>query len=150
VFCATVNREDFLIDETGNTRWWTLPIIEIDFNHDLDMQQLWAQVYHIYKTEKPNWWLSRSEEIQLETLNQSHRATSSIRQLIEARIDFSYKQHWVNCSVVNATTILQSLGKQNPSNTEAKECAAVMREHLGESIRSNGVSGWRVNLPDHG
>jgi putative DNA primase/helicase len=148
VFCATVNREDFLVDDTGNSRWWTLPLTAIDYNHGIDMQQLWAQVYHIYKTEKPNWWLSRSEEVQLETLNQRHRATSSIRQLIEARIGFEYKRHWVTCSVVNATTILQSLGKQNPSNTEAKECAAVMREHLGEPIRSNGISGWRVNLPD--
>jgi putative DNA primase/helicase len=145
-----VNREDFLVDDTGNSRWWTLPLTAINYDHDIDMQQLWAQVYHIYETDKPNWWLSRREEGQLEALNRNHRATSTIRQLIEARIDFSYKEHWRTCSVVNATTILQALGKQNPSSTEAKECAAVMREHLGQATRSNGVTGWRVNLPDHG
>jgi predicted P-loop ATPase len=26
VFCATVNEENFLVDHTGNTRWWTLPL----------------------------------------------------------------------------------------------------------------------------
>ena len=150
IFCATVNREDFLVDDTGNSRWWTLPVTAINYDHDIDMQQLWAQVYHIYETDKPNWWLSRREEGQLEALNRNHRATSTIRQLIEARIDFNYKEHWRTCSVVNATTILQALGKQNPSSTEAKECAAVMREHLGQATRSNGVTGWRINLPDHG
>lgn len=30
VFCATVNEENFLVDQTGNTRWWTIPVVEIN------------------------------------------------------------------------------------------------------------------------
>jgi putative DNA primase/helicase len=150
VFCATVNRKDFLVDDTGNTRWWTLPVIKINYQHGIDMQQLWAQVYHLYRTEKPDWWLSPSEESQLELLNQNHLATSAIRQLIEAGIDFNDPTQGAGHPVVNALSILQALGKPSPSNSECKECAAVMREHLGDAKKSNGVLGWRVKLPTFG
>jgi hypothetical protein len=149
VFCATVNREDFLVDDTGNTRWWTLPVVAINYEHGIDMQQLWAQMYHIYETEKPNWWLSPAEEQQLEQLNQAHRATSTIRQILEASIDFgNSNQGRSDLPVMNATSILKVCGKQNPSNTEAKECASVMRELMGESSKSGNVRGWRVYWPD--
>jgi putative DNA primase/helicase len=147
VFCATVNRKDFLIDDTGNTRWWTLPVTKINFNHGIDMQQLWAQMYHLYQTETPVWWLSKEEEKQLELYNQNHLATSAIRQLMDGQLNFTPAPTGTRYSVVNALTILQALGKQNPTNSECKECAAVMREHLGEPIKSNGVLGWRVKLP---
>lgn len=40
VFYATVNSSDFLVDPTGNSRWWTIAVEHIDFNHGIDMQQL--------------------------------------------------------------------------------------------------------------
>lgn len=43
VFYATVNSGDFLIDNTGNSRWWTIPVVAIEHDHDIDMQQLLAQ-----------------------------------------------------------------------------------------------------------
>ena len=42
VFYATVNQADFLVDNTGNSRWWTIPVDSIDYDHDIDMQQLFA------------------------------------------------------------------------------------------------------------
>lgn len=147
VFCATVNRKDFLVDDTGNARWWTLPVTKINYTHGIDMQQLWAQMFHQYQTETPVWWLSPGEEKQLELLNQNHLATSAIRQLIEASIDFTDPTQGKGHKVVNALSILQSLGKQSPSNSECKECAAVMREQLGDPVKSNGVLGWRVKVP---
>ena len=42
VFCASVNEETFLVDPTGNSRFWTLPVIEINHLHGIDMQQVFA------------------------------------------------------------------------------------------------------------
>ena len=44
VFCASVNDHAFLVDPTGNTRFWTIPVTKIDYQHTIDMQQLWAQI----------------------------------------------------------------------------------------------------------
>jgi hypothetical protein len=45
VFCASVNDQSFLVDATGNTRWWTIPVTKVNYTHGIDMQQLFAQVY---------------------------------------------------------------------------------------------------------
>lgn len=46
--CATCNSDRYLIDTTGNRRWWTVPINRMipwkDINA-LDAAQLWAQIY---------------------------------------------------------------------------------------------------------
>ncbi|WP_166675210.1 VapE domain-containing protein [Novosphingobium sp. PhB55] len=44
VFFATVNSYDFLIDSTGNARFWTLPLVDVKHDHDIDMQQVFAQL----------------------------------------------------------------------------------------------------------
>lgn len=46
--CATCNSDRYLIDQTGNRRWWTVPIrqrIPYDAIQQLDALQLWAQIY---------------------------------------------------------------------------------------------------------
>ena len=45
VFAGTVN-EEFLRDNTGNTRFWTIPTLDFDFPQQaaLDMKQIWAQI----------------------------------------------------------------------------------------------------------
>ena len=58
---ATVNRSDFLVDPTGNRRFWTVPVESLDFNHGLDMQQVWAQLLDMaIKGER--WWLDKGEQ----------------------------------------------------------------------------------------
>jgi putative DNA primase/helicase len=48
VFAATVNDGNFLIDDTGNSRFWTLPLVAINYEHGIDMQQVFAQLKGAY------------------------------------------------------------------------------------------------------
>ncbi|MCP4454274.1 MAG: hypothetical protein GY809_22670, partial [Planctomycetes bacterium] len=48
VFAATVNDPQFLVDSTGNSRWWTVQALYINFRHEVNMQQLWAEVLTWY------------------------------------------------------------------------------------------------------
>ena len=68
VFCASVNQAEFLVDTTGNSRWWCLPCKAIDYRHGIDLQQLWAQALSLYRDGEP-WWLTREEEAELDALN---------------------------------------------------------------------------------
>ena len=68
VFCGTVNPKEFLKDRTGNVRYWCIPIRQLLSTEHIDMQQLWAEVYEIYKTGE-RWWLIPEEEKMLEENN---------------------------------------------------------------------------------
>ncbi len=71
VFVASVNDEQYLVDRTGNRRWWTVSI-EWCHDHNVDMQQLWAQMLHEVVLEKAPWWLDESEMDRLNNANRSH------------------------------------------------------------------------------
>lgn len=43
IFGATVNPDTFLVDDTGNRRFWVMPVSAVNADHDIDMQQLWAE-----------------------------------------------------------------------------------------------------------
>jgi len=65
VFCASVNEETFLVDPTGNSRFWTLPVIKINYQHGIDMQQVFAQLA-TELSDGEQWWLTPEEDRQLE------------------------------------------------------------------------------------
>jgi len=57
-FCASCNDPRYLLDETGNRRFWTVPVVKIKLEKVLDWQnnpnevlQLWAQVADIVKRD---------------------------------------------------------------------------------------------------
>ncbi|SEQ45805.1 virulence-associated E family protein [Nitrosomonas ureae] len=144
VFCATVNEENFLVDSTGNTRWWTIRVDKVDYKHKIDMQQLFAQlVEDFYRGEQ--WWLTPHEEEMLEMLNAGHRTLSAIRERINEAVDLNRTRD-SNLPAMTPIEVLSKIGISNPSNSQCKECAAVMRELLGESKRINGQNKWRVPL----
>ena len=144
VFVATVNGTNFLVDPTGNTRFWTLPLIDLNYTHGIDMQQVFAQLaVHYAKGEQ--WWLTREEEIELEKHNNAnHRTISVVRELILNEFD----PQCTAPKAITATELLFAIGIKNPSNPQAKECAAVLRELLGESKRIRGINKWYFPFRD--
>jgi len=46
VYIGTVNSCDYLVDDTGNRRWWTIEATEINYHHDFDMKQVWAEIHY--------------------------------------------------------------------------------------------------------
>lgn len=94
--CATCNSDRYLIDPTGNRRWWSVPISEpMDYDaiQKFDAEQLWAQIYAIVaplpqKERAACFRLSRTEQTQLAERNGSFekpvKAEDECRDLIEA------------------------------------------------------------------
>lgn len=144
VFCASVNDHAFLVDATGNTRFWTVPAVSINYAHGIDMQQLWAQVAIEYQKGE-TWWLDQNEERLLERYNNDHRAISVIREQILANVDLDRAQS-SNLKAFSATEMLKEIGNDRPSNPQCKECAGILRELFGLPKKIQGIYKWRIPL----
>jgi len=143
VFTATVNEENFLLDKTGNSRFWVIPVTEIDYDHEIDMQQVFAQL----KVQLDNgsiWWLNPEEEAQLTELNKDYRAVSVLEEKLLTIFDGKLsEEQW---SRMSATEVLETLGYSRPPNHLCRECGGILREHFGQPKKSNGIMKWRVPI----
>jgi putative DNA primase/helicase len=144
VFCATVNDPKFLVDTTGNSRFWVIPVTRVDYGHGIDMQQLFAQLAEDFKNGE-RWWLSSSEDGCLEEYNKRHRNVSVVEERILAELALDRKDER-QLPAMTATEVLKEVGIDHPTNGQCKEATTVLREHLGESRRIKGLEKWRVPL----
>jgi hypothetical protein len=144
VFCATVNDPNFLVDQTGNSRWWTIPVTKVDYQHGINMQQLFAQLAVDFD-KGAQWWLTPEEEQQLELHNKAHRAVSVIRERILNAIDQEATPD-ARTPAVTAIDLLLAIGVGFPTNAQCKECAGVLRELFGEPKKIRGNMVWRVPM----
>ena len=69
-FCGSVNKAEFLLDETGNRRYWPLAVEEITLPKaaGVDIEQVWAQAWALY-LRGDQWW----PNIELEAALITHR-----------------------------------------------------------------------------
>lgn len=144
VFFATVNDENFLVDHTGNTRWWTIAVVAINYEHGIDMQQVFAQLAEDF-IKGLQWWLTKEEESLLESCNSDHRTHSVIRDLLMELIDLDKKDAPGN-PYKSTTELFAMLDITHPKNGDAKELTGVLRELLGDSKKVNGTQKWRIPL----
>jgi len=82
VFFASVNEQEFLHDSTGNRRFWTIQCESIDYTHKINMQQLWAEVLHLYKAGE-RWTLSHHELEELTRMNRSFEAVDDVEDALK-------------------------------------------------------------------
>ena len=146
VFFASVNQHDFLKDDTGNSRFWTIPVVALNYNHNIDMQQVFAEVKVAFDNGE-KWWLTDPEEALLATTNLEHRDLGGTGELVRAALELDRRKD-PNLPRMSSPQVLAHLGIRFPSNVQSKECNAVLREFLGEPTRSKGYSWWRVPLRD--
>lgn len=136
VFFASVNPAQFLADDTGNVRWWTIPVDFINSAHGIDMQQLWAEVYSWFLAGE-RWWLEAHEEQRLEAVNAAHTKIEPIEERLQTRLDWD--AHRADWTWRTATEILITVGMDQPTQADANKASAIMRKLNGKQHkRSNG------------
>jgi putative DNA primase/helicase len=116
VFAASVNESKFLQDDTGNSRFWVIPIVSINHAHELDMQQVWAEFYVLWKGGEKH-YLTNSEMTMLNGHNESFTAPEPIFEMVSSHLD------WANfdpndCRWMQTSDVLRWIGKENPSKFE--------------------------------
>ena len=136
VFFASVNPKHFLADDTGNVRWWTIPVTRINYEHDIDMQQVWAEVAQLYR-EGERWWMNAEEESMLEQVNKEHEAIDPVEEMILMRYEWGCDRPAAYTDRT-ATQVLQEIGYDKPNKAQTTHCAGVLRKLTGKPARKSG------------
>lgn len=144
VFFASVNPKEFLHDQTGNRRYWTIECEALHHRHDIDMQQVWAQVYDDYRKwvvtgrQQPAPWFLTADE--LDQLNEENRAFEVVDP-IQERI--TSKLAWDDPPTIwewrTATEILVSVGVDKPTQSEATRAASIIRGINGNRAKRSAT-----------
>lgn len=136
VFFGSVNPREFLHDPTGNRRYWTIECEALDHSHDIDMQQLWAEVKALWQGGE-GYYLTPEEMDALNRHNADFMAPDPIEEKIlgglawDAPVD---QWRWAQASAV-----LAEVGIERPSRADAATASTLIRSKNGDQAKkSNG------------
>lgn len=128
-FVASVNPIEFLVDSTGNRRFWTIQCKKIDSYHNVNMQQLWAEVYYKWK-QGETWRLNDNERSELEKLNDEHFTPDPLSEKIGRAYSWgSDEAYW---RWLTASEILDELGVVRASKSDMRTCSEAVLKFNGD------------------
>jgi hypothetical protein len=129
VLSASVNENRYLVDDTGNSRWWTVPVSRCNYRHGIDMQQLWAEVrVHFERGEQ--WWLTDDEERELQGRNEEHEAVDPVEEMIARTFDWDALPG-IGWRDMTASEVLSAIGYDKPNKAQATHASKVLRKMTG-------------------
>jgi hypothetical protein len=140
IFCGTVNRMDFLVDETGSTRFWPVWVDQVNPQHGIDMQQLWAQVYSWWRSGE-TWWLDEAESATRAQQAEEFEVTTDVK---EALVEWLKTHKWPG-NAMNVTNIAKILDV-NTTKQNLSQLRVLLTRYLGKPKRQlDGVANaWDV------
>lgn len=137
VFFGSVNPREFLHDATGNRRYWTIECESIDHSHDLDMQQVWAEVYALYQNGE-SFYLTPVEMDALNHHNEGFSVTDPIDDRIVSRLAWSSDRSlWAYKTI---TDVLISVGIDRPTQGDATKAGNIISKLNGGMKKRTGSS----------
>ena len=146
VFVGTVNGTGFLVDDTGNRRFWTLEVERCHLLAPEVMQQVWAEYYAMYLAGK-RWHLDAETKAALNASNIDHTAVDPLRERIATRFDWGSVQ-WDTIDPDNwrafpqvlwlpATEVCVLSGVERPTRMEATRTGGIVRDMQRVSGRAS-------------
>ncbi len=144
VFCASVNESNYLVDDTGNRRWWTVPVAGINYQHDLDMQQVWAELL-VHHQRGEQHWLTAEENAALGALNGEHEAIDPVEEQILRTFNWA-EYNLLQPREMTATEVLVAIGYDKPNKAAATHASKVLRKLTGKDPR-RAATGRFFSLP---
>lgn len=131
VFFASVNDSNYLADPTGNRRFWTIDCQSINHSHGLDMQQVWAEFYELFK-QGEGWYLTHEEMLALNDSNLSHENESPYEDKLLDKFEFDG-----DLVFITLTEIATELGYDKPGLRDLKMIGSAVRKVTGQKKISN-------------
>jgi putative DNA primase/helicase len=125
-FCGSVNDVNFLHDTTGNRRYLPLQVEKCNYRHQVEIQQLWAQIRHLY-LNGAQWWATDEQDILFNKMQGCHQVSSYVIESIEEAFDLE-KSTKIRGEFMTLTKILQVCGINIPSRPQMSEASTYLQK----------------------
>ena len=119
-YLGTVNDDRFLRDETGERRYWVIPLENIEGTEAVNINRVWAEVGYLVENKSIVHYLDSKEIDQLNNMNEAfHRGTTEENLLLD-RLDLentnileykSYRLSEIAIQLGLSLTSISALGK---------------------------------------
>jgi hypothetical protein len=143
-FTMTANDPEVLSDATGNRRIAPIEVGKIDYEHDIDMMQVYAQVI----IQEDKWWFSHKEIEQMENLSEDFEQESPELGLLRLYFMEVEPQYCVgNHNLHSTTEIMESLLQMSQYKMIRKRALAqaLVKFTGGKSINGTRKRGYYVH-----
>ena len=134
-FIASTNRLEILSDDTGNVRWILFEVIgKINFSYstDFDINNFWAQAYHIYKNEK-----DFKSDLSLEDvhINEKRNEKFTIQSIENESIIQYYKKSTDITYFRTATDIVKELLIHKGTKVNSQKIGSALKKYGYDRIK---------------
>ncbi len=144
-FFGSVNNTQYLVDETGNRRWWSISVKTINYNHGINMQQIWAEFKYLLDIGELH-HLTKEEYKLLTAENELFETVDPMEEKISNKFRWDETERNLR---LTASEVLESIGFDLTKGDRKKigrECGMILTKLTGEkSKKSNGKMVF--NLP---
>ena len=148
VFFASVNTKEFLFDDTGNTRFWSIETTYINYNHNIDMQQLWAEFRQMQLSGER--LMMDNDEIKLiNTNNEEFMGADYHDELIARKYDWEDLK-WNDGTWKTSTEICHFVGVLNPKQNDLNKISKAVKKHNGNNHRRDSSGNRLLLVPREG
>ena len=131
IICGSTNKNEFLSDETGNRRFWVIPVqkkIDVALLTQ-ERDAIWAAAVAAYKSGE-QWWLTPEEETLLAQTNQGWQATDSWEVAI-----LNYLDNKSTCTIADLLEKPIGLELAKQSKNEQMRVSNILRRNGWVKVR---------------
>lgn len=138
-YFASVNTESFLVDGSGNRRFWPIRVSNVNHKHGVDVLQAWAQAKHALDTGY-RWYLNDEENKWVIDRNAAFKSHSKIEDALSSGYDpeAEAERH------LSTTEIMREVGVLNPHKSELNEAAQWLRKNGFFEAKRRGKRGFMM------
>jgi predicted P-loop ATPase len=150
VYVGTVNYSNFLKDDTGNRRFWTIEITDkINLDHGLDMRKVWQEIYQMYLDGEPS-WLNDDELNLLNHSNKKYEEICPVHERLLEVFDFDGGEIYKRPGLLLTTTqILNVTGYEKPTQAQIKAATKALKSIKPTLVRGVGRDERKFYMPTY-
>ena len=143
-FAGSVNTAQFLNDTTGSRRFLCFEVEHIEYNHEIDINKVYAQAVKFYKSEFRHWF--NQEEIkEINANNEQYQLRSPEEELLLTWFNVADRETANNfLTTTQIAVILSEKAKMNITDSTVHKLGKALKKHGYLRLKKSGVYAYAV------